>query len=214
MLPQWCIVGSGWLDAIATDVILTIALKSLFVLRVRAIWSNNCIISWALYSLTTGKFSLVTVYKNVSQIRVMVLQQKSCVIRGFTTTVEAVLILARFMVSFKETRARSHTLRQHLAQVRVFTPLLYVFYRDGTLLFIPIWVITILEFASVFTGDGMAGNWSIWLAVAYGMTGAHLILNVRRAGCSLDESMLSRPLESLLPEFESGSANATGHSSR
>ncbi|KAJ3562409.1 hypothetical protein NP233_g9588 [Leucocoprinus birnbaumii] len=97
------------------------------------------------------------------------------------------------------------TTQERLTHMQVFNPLLYVFYRDGTLFFIPIFALSVVQILASFdlltpiraNLSFTQSFWSLWVYVVYSMTPARLVINVRKAGGRLNESLLSRPMQSL-----------------
>jgi len=68
--------------------------------------------------------------------KMFLLTQKS-IIRATTTAVEVLLTFIRFTKTYKIQRVFGDGIRDHISHMQTSTRLLYVFYRDGTLLFIP-----------------------------------------------------------------------------
>jgi len=64
------------------------------------------------------------------------LTQKS-IIRATTTAIEVLLTFIRFTMTYKTQRVFGDGMLSRISHMRTSTRLLYVFYRDGTLLFIP-----------------------------------------------------------------------------
>jgi len=63
------------------------------------------------------------------------------IIRATTTAIEVLLTFIRFTMTYKTQRVFGDGIRSRISHMQTSTHLLYVFYRDGTLLFIP-WVQT------------------------------------------------------------------------
>ncbi|KAJ3561781.1 hypothetical protein NP233_g9987 [Leucocoprinus birnbaumii] len=59
-------------------------------------------------------------------------------IRAGSVLIESILTFVKFIIMCQDTRAAGSTIHEHISHIRTFTPLLYVFYRDGTLFFIPV----------------------------------------------------------------------------
>jgi len=65
-----------------------------------------------------------------------ILTQKS-IVRTTATAIEVLLTLIRFTMTYKTQRIFSDGIRGRILHMQTSNRLLYVFYRDGTLLFIP-----------------------------------------------------------------------------
>ena len=59
------------------------------------------------------------------------------IVRTTATAIEVLLTFIRFTVTYKTQKAFSDGMRGRILHMQTSTHLLYVFYRDGTLLFIP-----------------------------------------------------------------------------
>jgi len=66
-----------------------------------------------------------------------ILSHKKRIIRATATVIEVLLTLIRFIMTYKTQRVCGDGVRSRISHMRTSTRLLYVFYRDGTLLFIP-----------------------------------------------------------------------------
>jgi len=67
------------------------------------------------------------------------LPYKKRILRTIATTIEVLLTFVRFTMTYKTQRAFGDGIYSRISHMKTSTRLLYVFYRDGTLLFIP-WV--------------------------------------------------------------------------
>ena len=67
---------------------------------------------------------------------IFLLTQES-ITRVITTAIEVVLTFIRFTMTYKSQIVFCDGIRGHISHMQTSTRLLYVFYRDGTLLFIP-----------------------------------------------------------------------------
>jgi len=65
-----------------------------------------------------------------------ILTQKS-IVRTLTTTIEVLLTFIRFIMTFRTQKVFGEGICSRISHMQTSTRLLYVFYRDGTLLFIP-----------------------------------------------------------------------------
>ncbi|KAJ3563892.1 hypothetical protein NP233_g8642 [Leucocoprinus birnbaumii] len=108
-------------------------------------------------------------------------------IRAGSAFIESILTFVRFIMTYQNTRAAGSTVHERISHMKAFNPLLYVFYRDGTLFFIPVLVLAIVNVISWFVGfPPTFGSfvfvntnlWSIWLYVFYGMTAGVLLATV------------------------------------
>ncbi|KAF5344855.1 hypothetical protein D9756_011180 [Leucocoprinus leucothites] len=138
----------------------------------------------------------------------------SVISRAATTTIETLLCLVSFAMIYRMREAIGPTIHERISHVRSFTPLIYVVYRDGTLLFLPIWIFSALTLVNTFNlaPQSLLGfkelDWNIWGTVVYSIIGARLIINIRKADCGFGESLLSREMHSgAMPQFH----NSTDH---
>ena len=67
---------------------------------------------------------------------IFILTQKR-IIRATTTAVAVLLTFIKFTMTYKTQRVSRDGMRGHISYMKASTRLLYVFYRDGILLFIP-----------------------------------------------------------------------------
>ncbi|KAJ3563334.1 hypothetical protein NP233_g9003 [Leucocoprinus birnbaumii] len=121
-------------------------------------------------------------------------------VRAVSTLIETILTLTKFVVTYKETNRALNlrTFRERIKYVKVFTPLLYVYYRDGTLLFFPILILSVLELLidlslvpESVTRVLNNGPVRILVIVVYYIVASRLILNIREAGTEYNASLLS-----------------------
>ncbi|KAJ3560959.1 hypothetical protein NP233_g10498 [Leucocoprinus birnbaumii] len=174
--------------------IIPITIKVLPVIRLRAAWECNRTISIVLYIFSAAEalsglasaifnayfarlynidnYPLHGCWVSASSIslslKVHVVDTAFTLTRAASTVLETILTLVKFVMTYRETKAPASTLGERVSHMKIFTPVLFVFYRDGTLLFLP------------------------WIAVVYSMAGARLILNIREAGQKLGESLVTR----------------------
>ncbi|KAF9451848.1 hypothetical protein P691DRAFT_772802 [Macrolepiota fuliginosa MF-IS2] len=92
--------------------------------------------------------------------------------------------------------------------MRQIAPVLYVFYRDGTMFYIPIFVLSAIGFVGsidtrIVTHLSCA-NWEAWLAIAYYICGTRLILNIYSAGTEFTTSMITQHVSSVAFNHGSG----------
>jgi len=67
----------------------------------------------------------------------MFLPTQKSITRATTTAIEVLLTFIRFTMTYKTQRVFGGGICAHISHMQTSTRLLYVFYRDGTLLFIP-----------------------------------------------------------------------------
>ncbi|KAJ3554133.1 hypothetical protein NP233_g12487 [Leucocoprinus birnbaumii] len=225
-----------WVTALALDVGYVAIIKLILVLRLRAIYRHDNKISLMLYGLMgiemlgalvalIGFVAVSTVYPAVvpfpfpgcwsSQTAPpwSTFYDKSALVlwvtRFSTTAVEAILMLIKLGEALnKERRLSDKSIWSAVGELRRLTPVLYIFYRDGALLFIPIFVINTLGIIAKTAPNSVVGDidWSMWLLLTYQICGSRLILNIRRANEKLTGSMVPQYLSTL--RFESrGSAD-------
>ncbi|KAJ3560712.1 hypothetical protein NP233_g10658 [Leucocoprinus birnbaumii] len=114
-------------------------------------------------------------------------------IQAGSALIESILTFVRFIMTYQHVRAARSTIHERILYLKSATPLLYVFYRDGTLFFIPVWVFTTVKIISeVMILPQTTGSfaliktnaWRVWLYVFYAMSATHMILNLRKADCN------------------------------
>ena len=66
-----------------------------------------------------------------------ILTQKKSIARTLTTAIEVLLTLIRFIMTFRTQRVFGEGIWSRISHMQTSTRLLYIFYRDGTLLLIP-----------------------------------------------------------------------------
>ncbi|KAF7768679.1 hypothetical protein Agabi119p4_7922 [Agaricus bisporus var. burnettii] len=91
-------------------------------------------------------------------------------------------------------KANGSYFRDGWARMRQAAPLLYVFYRDGTIFYIPLCALSIFGFAATLTRltrEFTCSNWEAWLGITYYIVGTRLILNIRQAGLKFSTSMFT-----------------------
>ncbi|KAJ3568196.1 hypothetical protein NP233_g5877 [Leucocoprinus birnbaumii] len=212
---------------IAVNAILPVVLRFLLAMRIRAVWNNSYIVTVVLYTLVLMEgligvtAAILTIYSSmVSAVGDVPLHgclysnefdtmgSISTRVTGtfvayglFASTTAIGLTVVPFMRYYRMLKLTGPAPLERISHMRLVTPLLYVFYRDGTLLLIPVWILSLLEVFEIFSFNFAANDLSVWLSVGYGMVGARLILNIRAAGCDLGETLLSRPLNSFTPSF-------------
>ncbi|KAJ3560480.1 hypothetical protein NP233_g10813 [Leucocoprinus birnbaumii] len=127
-------------------------------------------------------------------------------IQAGSALIESILIFVKFIMTYQNTRAAGSTVHERISHMKAFNPLLYVFYRDGTLFFIPMLVLSILDITTWFVdltqtivGFVLINTnvWYIWLYVFYWLITTRLILNIRMADCDFNESLVSKPIHSI-----------------
>ncbi|KAJ3573939.1 hypothetical protein NP233_g2116 [Leucocoprinus birnbaumii] len=123
--------------------------------------------------------------------------------RVFTTSVELALIMIKFYLAISRvaTTAKASEVSPGYRVKRTLTPMLWVFYRDGILFFVPVFAIQILGFSVTLAWNRniWVDNlpWGAWLAVTYYICGTRLILHLRQADCSISDTTLSEKISTL-----------------
>ncbi|KAF9443110.1 hypothetical protein P691DRAFT_809452 [Macrolepiota fuliginosa MF-IS2] len=216
-----------WATGIAMDIGFTSIIKTILVLRLRALYRHERKVTLLLYFLMTvellcalvalvGFITVNTKYpaavpfpfpgcwQRVPKPPFSTFYKKSGLVlwvsRFATTSIELVLMLQKFaQVLGKERRGAGESLWTAVAELRRITPVLYVFYRDGALLFIPIFVINTFGCFSMILPASVIGSidWSMWLLLTYQICGSRLILNIRQANGKLTGTMVPQYLSTL-----------------
>ncbi|KAF9445864.1 hypothetical protein P691DRAFT_784641 [Macrolepiota fuliginosa MF-IS2] len=144
--------------------------------------------------------------------------------------VELVLMLKKVVqILGEERRGAGESLWTAVSELRRITPVLYVFHRDGALLFIPTFgeqfkhysyhhqyikpiipsvtftvIITFGCFAAILPTSRIGGiHWGLWLLLTYQICGSRLILNIRRENGKLAGTVVPQYLSTL--QFNSNS---------
>ncbi|KAJ3557397.1 hypothetical protein NP233_g11754 [Leucocoprinus birnbaumii] len=92
------------------------------------------------------------------------------VIRVLSSAIEAMLTVASFSRIYRHSSGIGGTIWSRLLHIKQFTPLLFVYHRDGTLFFFPILAISCLELmAYLELGSPVLSmiQWNIWVAFIY-----------------------------------------------
>ncbi|KAJ3551553.1 hypothetical protein NP233_g13063 [Leucocoprinus birnbaumii] len=122
------------------------------------------------------------------------------IIRCSANIVEAILLLITLGKALNtERRFSDKSLLTAIGERRHHTPVLYIFYRDGALLLIPILILSIL---------GLVDNTlpypalhkvdlDMWFFLTYQLFVSRLVLNIRRANGKLTESSALEQLSTL-----------------
>ncbi|KAF5357115.1 hypothetical protein D9756_006797 [Leucocoprinus leucothites] len=228
-----------WVTALALDIGYTSVIKLILVLRLRAIYRHDRKVSIILYTLMTiemigalgaliGFVAVSTKYPAQVPFPVVgcwsrrtappfsTFYEKTALVlwitRFSTTAVEAILMLAKLGEALnKERRLFDKSLLSAILELRRLTPVLYIFYRDGALSFIPIFVINTLGILGKTLPNSIVGgiDWGMWLQLTYQICGSRLILNIRRANEKLTGSLVPQYLSTL--PFDSCSSTSNGH---
>ena len=97
-------------------------------------WRINTQLNVIRNSLNTASEYVLTYFALLTWT--FILTQKR-IIRATTTAIEVLLTFIRFTMTYKTQRIFSDGVPGRISHMKTSTRLLYVFYRDGTLLFIP-----------------------------------------------------------------------------
>ncbi|KAF7768618.1 hypothetical protein Agabi119p4_7861 [Agaricus bisporus var. burnettii] len=160
-----------WITGFARQVAYTCVIKTLFVLRLRALYGkNNMKVTILLgIAMTIEVIAAVFIFLLVSisiQVHgVLVVPFPGCIVafsprvasitqygtvalwasKVFSNSVEVALTVTKLYQSLMNS---NHTLLTSFERMRYWRPILYVFYRDGTLFFIPLF--TCLAYSNRF----------------------------------------------------------------
>ncbi|KAJ3564964.1 hypothetical protein NP233_g7944 [Leucocoprinus birnbaumii] len=210
-----------WMAALSIiDIGYLAAVKVILILRLRAIYGNNQRVSILLYTLMAVEMAAGLVVMICGTLVNTTASLKTPFpfpgcwffdsnLSLYTLARKAVFALAttRFSITSEalntERKISGRSLLTAIGERRRLTPVLYIFYRDGALLIIPIFVISTLALASqILQGHAMGGvTWDVWLLLTYQLGGSRMILNIRRANGKLIGSIVPEHLSTL--RFES-----------
>ncbi|KAJ3568620.1 hypothetical protein NP233_g5595 [Leucocoprinus birnbaumii] len=112
--------------------------------------------------------------------------------RVFTTSVELALMMIKFYLAISRVATtKTSEVSPGYRVKRILTPMLWVFYRDGILFFVPVFAIQILGFSVTLAWNRniWVDNlpWGAWLAVTYYIC----------ADCSISDTTLSEKISTL-----------------
>ncbi|KAF9447316.1 hypothetical protein P691DRAFT_782562 [Macrolepiota fuliginosa MF-IS2] len=131
-------------------------------------------------------------------------------VRLLTSTIELGLMLFKLVQTF---RMRAGGFQSVVTQIHSLTPVLYVFYRDGMLMFIPIFVMNwcgLVSFFKPFNSSTFSRvDWPVWLVMTYHIFGARLILNLRNANAKLIGTTIPQQISTL--RFDAVNPTTTGN---
>ncbi|KAF9440463.1 hypothetical protein P691DRAFT_780073 [Macrolepiota fuliginosa MF-IS2] len=225
-------LGIGWSHKIIIDIIIPSIMKILLIIRVRAIWDYNIRVTIALVFITALDILLGIVrtvivgviyqqysvggtpvhdcfekYYSPSDTHLLdsvefVVLAGRCIITG----IEVLLILVRLFQALKQVKLMGHTFYERMVHIKRLMPVIYVFYRDGTLLIIPIFGTSMLAFANTLSSKPIFGAVDLggWLALVYYICGTRLVLNLREVNCKITESILPQNFSDLQFNHETG----------
>lgn len=176
---SWCSVKDS-IGELASMIFATVV-KVLLVLRLCAVWNNNRTVTLTLYFLTAvetlvrfanlivaifvtisfniDRFPLHGCYLSSSDVDELLAKVIAASIASRTAaiTIETLLCLVSFVLMYRMRQAIGPTIHERISHVRSFTPLIYIVYRDGTLLFLPIWILSALGPVNTFNLAGFQG---------------------------------------------------------
>ncbi|KAF9448711.1 hypothetical protein P691DRAFT_775198 [Macrolepiota fuliginosa MF-IS2] len=207
----------------------TAIIKTLLVLRLRALYQNSRGVTIILY-LATALEVMSTTYAflmaglNIQWYTVAPAPVPGCplgpqnqmshfhspiVAWGTRVASSSLEILLLLVALYRNLRGPKNCFLEGWKHTKQIAPVLYVFYRDGTLFYIPVFGLSIFGFVAAFDTHLSAqipcANWEAWLAIAYYIAGTRLILNIRSAGLKFTMTMISQPISSL--GFNNGSSS-------
>ncbi|KAJ3558739.1 hypothetical protein NP233_g11446 [Leucocoprinus birnbaumii] len=203
------------------------AVKTIIILRLRAIYGYNRKVSILLYALIAIEMAVAIVavvgillFATIFPVQIPFplpgcwwwaapsrwahLRDKVMLalwmIRVLATSIEAILMLIKLAEALNtERRFSEKSLLSAIGERRRLTPVLYIFYRDGALLIIPILVISTLGLVAETRGSATMGgvDWSMCLLITYQLCGSRMILNIRRVNGKLTGSMVPEYLSTI-----------------
>jgi len=233
--PMLCWVRQ-WIAGFLFEVSYTAIIKTLLVLRLRALYRNSRGVTIILY-LATALEVMSTTYAflmaglNIQWYTVTPAPVPGCplgpqnqmshfhspiVAWGTRVASSSLEILLLLISLYRNLRGSKNSFRGGWTLTKQIAPVLYVFYRDGTLFYIPVFGLSIFGFVAAFdtrlSAQIPCANWEAWLAIAYYIAGTRLILNIRSAGLKFTMSMISQPISALGFNNESSSTESgDGH---
>ncbi|KAF7768357.1 hypothetical protein Agabi119p4_7600 [Agaricus bisporus var. burnettii] len=221
-----------WVAGFFFEIVYSVIIKTLLVLRLRALYGNKKSVT-AMLCLATAVELIGTAYAfmftglNMQRSIAIPAPIPGCTLRRGRHTqlyrsltivwitrlmsngFELILLLYGLYQSLKEAGSYS---RSGWARVRRVAPILYVFYRDGTIFYIPVCALSIFGLIATVMQLGRrftCANWEAWLGITYYIVGTRLILNIRQAGFNISTSMLTGPQLSSLPFYLDGELTST-----
>lgn len=209
--------------------VLIAAVDGLLTLRLAALWNDSRIVIFFLYfifiiEISASFLSAASGFYNASPKAINIdhfplpgcfyfLSDKALgvfyvfnvtltAVRLFATSSQVLLTLTKLVKFLKNASDPEETLLERVSHIRNFAPVMYTFYRDGTLFSIPILALVSLVLAAgrmnIYTNPLDYFFWPSWLTLAYYLVGTRLILNLRKADCKLTESIVSLQMRSAL----------------
>ncbi|KAJ3558865.1 hypothetical protein NP233_g11410 [Leucocoprinus birnbaumii] len=166
-------------------VLLPITLKVMLVIRLRAVWNNSRavaataqILNDILWTIDKSPVENCWVGGSGSDIPlsdIMFIKATTTFnfMRAGSALIESILTFVRFIMTLQNIRGAGSTFHERISHIKNVTPLLYVFYRDGTLLFIPVLVLAIVDAISLSVslpqtlGSFVFANTNFWPVLLY-----------------------------------------------
>lgn len=223
----------AWVGGLTTSVILPATTKVLLVLRLRAIWLYDVRVTLLLVSVTIievvlgiwrtviagivngagaiGDYPLHGCYATDSS-PLSSLMAPTIVAFGTARTlsaaVELVLVCIKLFQATKTVYLAGSSLPDRIKHLRRFTPVLYVFYRDGTLFVFPIFVINAFDLISALAShyghlEPFLVNITPLFGLVYYACGTRLVLHLREANCKLSKTIVTDRWSTMI-QFDHG----------
>ncbi|KAF9451842.1 hypothetical protein P691DRAFT_772797 [Macrolepiota fuliginosa MF-IS2] len=219
----WCWVRQ-WVAGFVFEVIYTATIKTLLVLRLRALYRNRREVTIILCFTTVVELLSTTYAYIMTGLNMQQYIRSPAPVPGCPLQPLNQLHHFRAPTVVWGTRLTSNSLYQNLREtdhsfyrgwmrLKQLAPTLYVFYRDGTIFYIPVFGLSLFGFVSAFTTITerlTCANWEAWLAIVYYVSGTRLILNIRSAGFKFTTSMMTQQISTLA--FDSVGSDSEGAS--
>ncbi|KAF7768300.1 hypothetical protein Agabi119p4_7543 [Agaricus bisporus var. burnettii] len=211
LITQQVCKAATWITGFARQVAYTCVIKTLLVLRLRALYGKNnvkvtIVLGIAMIiEIISAVFMCLLTSISVQMYGVLDAPFPGCIIafspkvgditkigkvalwasKVFSNSVEVALTLAKLYQSLMNS---NQTLLTSFERMRYWRPILYVFYRDGTLFFIPLFIISLFGLLESLRIIEIPTSWTLWLAFVYCIGGTRLILNLRIANSEVSRS--------------------------
>ncbi|KAF9451843.1 hypothetical protein P691DRAFT_772798 [Macrolepiota fuliginosa MF-IS2] len=209
-----------WVAGFFFQIVYTAIIKTLLVLRLRALYRNKKEVTIVLCFTTIVELLSTTYAYIMTGLNMQQYVRSPAPVPGCPTqptnqlhhfraptvvwgtrlmsnSLELVFLFIGLYHSLKET---DHSFYRGWKRLKQLAPTLYVFYRDGTIFYIPIFALSLFGFISAFTTISeriTCANWEAWLAVVYYVSGTRLILNIRSTKFKFTTSMMTQQMSTL-----------------
>ncbi|KAF9451131.1 hypothetical protein P691DRAFT_757608 [Macrolepiota fuliginosa MF-IS2] len=209
-----------WVTGFTRHIAYTCVIKTLLVMRLRALYGNenvkvSIILAVAMaVELASAAFIFLLVCISTQIYGTVVVPFPGCIIatpehllnltnqasnavwasRLFSNTVEVVLTLGKLYHSLMTAEGE---FLSGLERMKHWRPIFYVFYRDGMLFFIPMFILSTLALLDSLRVIQTTTSWTMWLSLVYCTCGTRLILNLRIANCKLTSSTIGQQITTI-----------------